>query len=242
MSGPAGAARPRSCASTRTTASRCSAPTATASRRWRSCSPGGWQPLARRRSRARRSCGSAYFAQHQIDELRPGRTRAYDHVARAAAGRARGAGARASSAASASRADKARHAGREPVGRREGAAAAGARHARRAAAADPRRADQPSRHRRREALVEALTDYPGAVILISHDRHLVELRRPALAGRRRHGAAVRRRPRRLPAPRAQRVRSGHCAAGQVGIAARSSRGAPRGSRKSARKRRPCANA
>ncbi len=44
----------------------------------------------------------------------------------------------------------------------------------RPAPAHPRRADQPSRHRRRAALIEAINEYKGAVILVSHDRYLLD--------------------------------------------------------------------
>ena len=76
--GPAGARPSSTSASTTTTASGCSAPTATASRRWRSCSPGVWRRWAGRLRRLHR-LDVAYFAQHQLDELNPAAS-AYDHV------------------------------------------------------------------------------------------------------------------------------------------------------------------
>ena len=67
--------------------------------------------------------------------------------------------------------------------------------------------DEPTNHldiESREALVEALTEYGGAVILVSHDPHLVELVADRLwlvkDGR---GAAVRRRHGGLPPPAAR---------------------------------------
>ena len=114
----------------------------------------------------------AIFAQHQLDDLRP-EENAYEHVRRlmpeAPEAKVR---ARVAQFGLADREDE--HGGEGPVGRREGAAADGARGLRGSEPPHPRRADQPSRHRRREALIQALNDFPGAVILISHDRHLIE--------------------------------------------------------------------
>ena len=72
--GQAGAARGSTCASTTTTASRCSAPTATASRRWRSCSPAGSRRWPGAITRAPK-LEVGYFAQHQLDELDGARQR-----------------------------------------------------------------------------------------------------------------------------------------------------------------------
>ena len=63
----------------------------------------------------------------------------------------------------------------QPVGRREGAAAAGAGDAGCAATADPGRADQPSGHRRAGGAGAGAGRLQGAVLLITHDPHLVEL-------------------------------------------------------------------
>ena len=74
----------------------------------------------------------------------------------------------------------------EPLGRREGAAAARACHLR-----GPHLVilDEPTNHLdidSRAALIEAINDYPGAVILVSHDRYLLEACADRLlAGRRR---------------------------------------------------------
>ena len=64
--------------------------------------------------------------------------------------------------------------------------------------------DEPTNHLdidSRAALIEAINDYPGAVILVSHDRYLIEAcadRLWLVADGARH--AVRRRSRRLPPP------------------------------------------
>jgi len=115
---------------------------------------------------------AAYFAQHQLDELRPGAT-AFDHVAalmpetpeakiRARCGRLGFPGAKAET----------------PV-----AALSGGEKARLlmglAAFRGPHLLilDEPTNHLdidSRGALMEAINDYEGAVILVSHDRFLIE--------------------------------------------------------------------
>ena len=76
--GPARPAAVSTCASTRTTASRCSARTATASRPSPSCIAGKLAPLSGRVYGAKR-VDVGYFAQHQLDELNPQAT-PYDHM------------------------------------------------------------------------------------------------------------------------------------------------------------------
>ena len=120
--------------------------------------------------------------------------------------------------------------GRRAVGRREDAPAAGARHPQRAAHAAARRADQPSRHgcaRIADRGDQRLRGRRRA----GEPRHASgeDGRRPALAGRRRHGEAVRRRHRRIPgqAPARAQQPPGQGRQGQEGQEAEGRAGAGR---------------
>ena len=176
---------------------------------------GRLEPLSGRVTRSPKlTCG--FFAQHQIEEmrldefgLRPSRGAAAGRAARDGARPARRVRLRPGEGAVS---------GRRTVGRRAGAAQPRAGHARRAVAADPRRADQPSRHGNprgagRGARRIQRRGRAGQPRLAPRRTG----RRPAVAGRGRHGAAVRRRSRSLSPPavvaRGGRPERGNGAAG-----------------------------
>ena len=142
-----------------------------------------------------------YFAQHQMDDLPPGQT-PYQHMLDLMP-EATEAQRRARLGALGFGADKAdtkaeNLSGGEKARLLFALATFGGRHL--------LILDEPTNHLdvdAREALVRALNDYEGAVILISHDRHLIEACADRLVDRaRRHGAQLRRRhgpvPHRVP--------------------------------------------
>ena len=147
-----------------------------------------------------------YFAQHQIDELEPGGS-VYDHVAERMRGEAvsKIRGRAAMIGFSGARADTKVDSlsGGEKARLMMGLAAFDG----------PQLLilDEPTNHLdidSRGELIEAINDYEGACILVSHDRRLLEAtRRPAVAGGEWDGQAVRGRSRRLQPVRAGRRRT-----------------------------------
>ena len=156
----------------RTTASRCWAATATARPRWPACSPRS----CRRPEGAMNTAGKmqiGYFTQYQVEEL-DGDSTPLEQMTRAMEGK--------TPAAVRAQLGRFGFSGNRAIS--QVAKLSGGERARLALALITRDAphllilDEPTNHLdvdAREALVQALNAYEGAVILISHDRHMVEL-------------------------------------------------------------------